>query len=271
MTIVEIILKNAEAYPDRPAIITTDKVVTLYRDLESVLVPDFGLALMTSGTTKVHKKIVMSQAQLEKRIDRFERVRGPAYRDIKSIFMFPGLVPAVAAHNALSMFLRGGTVFHVHGMLDAKRDMDVCQEYGVEGIGFIPKVGECWRYLELGHDYRFPCVFVHGGAATRAQLRQIKIGIGKDHLWVNYGITEVGQIAGGSHEDVADIEGCVGHVLDGVEVEIDGGQIRIRSDTTAPGYADDADLTAKNFKGGWFYPGDLGHFERGMLCIDGRV
>lgn len=270
-TVIETILKSAEAYPDRPAIITTDKVVTLYRDLGKVLVPDFGLALMTSGTTKSPKKIEVDQEQLKRKVARFERVRGAAYKDLRSIFMLPGLVPPVAVHNALSMFLRGGTVFHVHGMLDAKRDMDVFQEHQVEGISFIPKVDHYWRYLELGHGYRFPRVFVHGGAVTREQLRQIKAGLARDHLWVVYAAAEVGPIAGGPLEDVADVEGCVGRVLGDVEVEIDGGQVRVRSDSMAPGYADDAGLTTKNFKGGWFYPGDRGHFERGMLCIDGRV
>ena len=51
----------------------------------------------------------------------------------------------------------------------------------------------------------------------------------------------------------------------------ENGIIRIRAIGMAEGYFDDAAATAKAFRGGWFYPGDAGHFTAdGLLCFAGR-
>lgn len=50
------------------------------------------------------------------------------------------------------------------------------------------------------------------------------------------------------------------------------GEIRIRSDRIAEGYLGDEEASARVFRNGWVYPGDLGRrLPDGMLVIDGRV
>lgn len=268
MTIAETILERAAAYPDRPAIIAADGVVTPYGAL--ALPDDFGYGLSTSGTTTTPKKVVLADEHVQRRLARLERVRGPAFATLKKLFAPFSYQNAIGAHLAACIFLRGGTLFRGGTFFDPKDWLDMCQEHEVEGACFVPKLPIFWMLLELGHAYRFPHVYVHGGAATKDQLEMIRDRLGGS-VWINYGITEIGQVAGGSLEQVADIPGCVGHVDKDLEVEIDNGEIRVRSDTMASGYEADPALTAKKFKNGWFYPGDLGHFEKGMLVIDGRA
>lgn len=270
MTIVDDIIKRAEAYPDRPAIISSSGEVVRYAQLPDVLPRDAGCELRTSGTTGRNKLVRIDPDQVKKKLARLEAVRGPGYVAMQSVLSFPMHTSPVWMHNALCMFLKGATVFVPLRVADAHGNLDLCETYGIEGLIFVPKILPFWKYLDVGHGYRFKYVFVNGGAATRKELAAIQSGLGGS-VWVNYAATEVGPIAGGSRDDVGEIEGCVGHVAPGVEVEIDGGQIRVRCDTMADRYSDDAALSADRFKSGWFYPGDLGHFERGMLCIDGRV
>jgi long-subunit acyl-CoA synthetase (AMP-forming) len=94
--------------------------------------------------------------------------------------------------------------------------------------------------------------------------------LGKD-LQIGYGSTEIGTICSGTFEEVSDIEGCVGKPVEGVTVEIDNGEIRIKSPTMIAGYDDFPEADAVHFRDGWFYPGDLGYFTKdGRLVITGR-
>ncbi len=67
--------------------------------------------------------------------------------------------------------------------------------------------------------------------------------------------------------------GCVydGVPLDGVEVDLDQGRIRIAGPTLADGYLDDPGLTAETFVDGWFRTRDLGRIESGRLSVLGRI
>jgi acyl-CoA synthetase (AMP-forming)/AMP-acid ligase II len=49
------------------------------------------------------------------------------------------------------------------------------------------------------------------------------------------------------------------------------GQVRIRSGVMVNGYVGDPIATARHFRDGWFYPGDMGSFTRdGVLRYHGR-
>ena len=100
---------------------------------------------------------------------------------------------------------------------------------------------------------------------SRTDAAYVQKWLSKD-LQIGYGCTEVGTVASGSAEEVADIDGCVGKPLPGITVEIDGGYIRIKSPTMAENYLDYAEMDAEHFRNGWFYPGD-----KGYLTSDGRL
>jgi 2,3-dihydroxybenzoate-AMP ligase len=76
--------------------------------------------------------------------------------------------------------------------------------------------------------------------------------------------------------------GGFGTILPGAEIEIvdeadrvlpDGtpGLIRYRGDTVFSGYVDDATLTKRMLRNGWFYPGDIGVRRGSLLQVTGRV
>jgi acyl-coenzyme A synthetase/AMP-(fatty) acid ligase len=104
-----------------------------------------------------------------------------------------------------------------------------------------------------------------------------------DQVYLTYGMTEFGFV---SIADPAQLKSCpraVGRPLPDVEVQIlnesgnplgagEVGELRLRSAAMLPGYLDQAGPSEKHFKGGWYFPGDLGEFdENGLLLIRGRA
>ena len=118
----------------------------------------------------------------------------------------------------------------------------------------------------FGGEVRF---FVSGGAALSPKIADFFDTIGLPIL-EGYGLTETAPVI--STNRFEDYKfGTVGPVLEGLKVEIrDGGEICVKGPNVSPGYvrkSDDKDA----FKDGWFYTGDLGHFDRhGFLIITGR-
>ncbi|MEO8667141.1 MAG: class I adenylate-forming enzyme family protein [Bauldia sp.] len=100
---------------------------------------------------------------------------------------------------------------------------------------------------------------------------------------VIYGATECGLIAWAGPEAEQEGPGWLGRPQAGISVEVlddDGRQLapgetgtfRIRTPGMVDGYFDDDALTAKMFRNGWFYPGDVGRLTSdGLLFLDGRA
>lgn len=122
-----------------------------------------------------------------------------------------------------------------------------------------------------------------GGADLPAPLAAL---VAK-HLCANivhaYGSTEAGPVARASRKALQECPGAAGYLDEGVEAQaVDAndaplapganGILRMRGDCCIAGYAGNAEASARHFRGGWFYPGDLGSVSRdGMLTITGRV
>jgi acyl-CoA synthetase (AMP-forming)/AMP-acid ligase II len=63
-------------------------------------------------------------------------------------------------------------------------------------------------------------------------------------------------------------------VVDDADRPLPSGQVglvRLKASRGEAGYLDDEATSRAFFKGGWFYPGDLGIIEAGRLVLQGRV
>ena len=80
---------------------------------------------------------------------------------------------------------------------------------------------------------------------------------------------------------LSEVPDTVGNPVIGMSVEVvdpkgkklkkgQSGEIRISGSGIIKKYIDDPEATAKSFKGGWFYPGDMGRFEGKNLVFLGR-
>ena len=126
-------------------------------------------------------------------------------------------------------------------------------------------------------------VVITGGSHLPAALAQKIRARLCDWIQSAYGTSETGQMAIGRYDEISNIPFAVGRLHAAAEVEaVDGhgvklpageyGELRMRSPGMTQRYEGDAEATARHFRDGWFYPGDLGCVTAdGMLCISGRV
>jgi acyl-coenzyme A synthetase/AMP-(fatty) acid ligase len=101
-------------------------------------------------------------------------------------------------------------------------------------------------------------------------------------IYTNYGATETGNVTLAGPGLLARNPNTVGRVCGDAEIELldDAGRrvgpgtighVRLRTPGMVQGYADDPDATAKAFREGWFWPGDMAAMdEEGCLFLLGR-
>lgn len=102
------------------------------------------------------------------------------------------------------------------------------------------------------------------------------------NLVERYGINEAGLVAIAYPEDQEAFPESVGRPIDAIEAEVVGkdghplppgavGHLRFRAPYLPTKYLDDPEASAKAFRGGWYYPGDLAAInEQGYLFLKGR-
>jgi len=103
------------------------------------------------------------------------------------------------------------------------------------------------------------------------------------NLVICYGTNELWYIASADVATQLSFPEAAGYPVDDVEVEIvddrdrplprgEVGLVRLRGSTLPAGYLDDPEATAKAFRSGWYYPGDLGVLApEGVLFLKGRA
>lgn len=103
------------------------------------------------------------------------------------------------------------------------------------------------------------------------------------HLYIFYGIAELGVATLASPADSASTPGTVGKTPADVQVEVvdakgnalpagETGFVRAQSPGAVSFYLDNVEASERAFKDGWFYPGDLGKFTLdGQLIFCGRA
>ncbi|MBV9784858.1 MAG: acyl--CoA ligase [Acidisphaera sp.] len=243
--------------------------------------PD-GLArvVTSSGSTGVPKKLAMSWRRIERTALRIVFLNAASHA--LSRLMSAIGVESGAFSVALSAWAIGGAV--LFGPQDPAQLAAALPRLSPRGLvmapiqlrmlldvlppGFLP-MPELWIGVSGSHTPRAV------RQAARARLTP--------NLLVVYASTEGGATAEAHAAHLEGDDAAVGWVLPWATVQIvdrDGrvlptgelGQIRVRGEEVVEAYLDDADATARQFRDGWFYPGDLGRFgEDGMLRVEGRV
>jgi acyl-CoA synthetase (AMP-forming)/AMP-acid ligase II len=125
-------------------------------------------------------------------------------------------------------------------------------------------------------------ILTGGGLASRALIAEARASLCS--LIVNLlGSTEAGGTAFATVDRLMEIEGATGYVAPWAELEIvdsadkpvpvgSEGIVRIRATCQGAPYPPERAAENTSFRGGWFYPGDLGRYgENGLLILTGRT
>lgn len=156
----------------------------------------------------------------------------------------------------------------------------VGKEYGRRKLAGQPIPGSLIRKRNLAYKLVFSKIiaktggrvrfFVSGGAALSKDIAEFFYALGLIIL-EGYGLTETSPVISVNTFEKMKF-GTVGHPIPGVEVKIaDDGEILTRGPHVMAGYYKMEAETNSAIQDGWFYTGDIGHFdEEGFLVITDR-
>ena len=238
--------------------------------------------ILTSGTTGESKAVALSHRLLQNRIARYEFVKGNRFPLNSRIYCDLGINSSPGFRYMLFMLWRGGTIFFFGA--NPESTLEAFDRYNIQAMIASPHgLAEYLKFYEAAIN--FPCGFDHiissGGMVTKSLSERVRARM-CHNLFCSYGSTEVSTVASAPAHAIVDVPGAVGFVTPGVSIEIvDGsdralpagqeGVVRIRSAYNVDGYIGNPHETAKAFRDGWFYPGDIGYLTPDrLLVISGR-
>lgn len=237
--------------------------------------------VLTSGTSGETKAVGLSHDMLSARIRRHEFVFGNRLPTCSRILVNLGLGTALGGLFLLHSLWRGGTVFFP-GAPGAT--LDSFETFGIQAVISAPNgLAQLLRQIEQYGSFQCRLqVIVSGGSLLSVALAdRVRSRLCAD-LVSAYGSTETSMVAAGPAHALAHKPGAVGYVTPGVSVEIvdetgrllppgSEGNLRIASEYAVNAYMGDPAESARVFREGWFYPGDIASLSADkLLVISGR-
>ncbi len=236
------------------------------------------LLSMSSGTTGTPKGPLSTQAA------QIGRALAGAIRRDDVVFMATPLYFGGGRGFALAGLLRGATVVLCPPPFRPEQLVAAMKEEGAT-YGFLVPT-QMRRLMQLPDDgtLLLPTLrlLISSGAVLYPEERAAIMRRLTPHLMNLYSSTEGGSVSALLPEHQGEQAKSVGKVFPHVTVQIvddadrvlpngEVGRIRQQSPTLPAGFYNNPEETAKHFKDGWYYPGDLGRLDDdGFLYLAGR-
>lgn len=152
-------------------------------------------------------------------------------------------------------FTLAGLLLHRPVILASRADLDtLAQEWAPMMAVAVPA-----QLLWLTSVGRWqPQVLVTGSSPLSVDIQRAVTDRFRGVVHNLYGSTEAGFSSMATPADLEQVPGCVGRPLPGVRLRIRDGLVETRSPFAT-------------HTGGWVATGDKGHFEKGLLVLDGRA
>jgi acyl-coenzyme A synthetase/AMP-(fatty) acid ligase len=238
--------------------------------------------MLTSGTTGEPKAIRFTHKHVQEKNARNEYAKGSRVAVSSRLFCDLGITTGPAFRYLIFMLSRGATIYYFGA--SSESTIQAFDLYNIQTMISSPSgISEYLKFYERYPAYR--CIFeniVSSGGLLPRSLSDRVLAHMCQRLFSSYGATETGTIAFAPAQMIADTPGAVGFVTPGASVEIvdqsdnvlalgKEGIVRTRTSQMVDGYIGNPEATARAFRNGWFYPGDIGTMTSdGMLIIRGR-
>lgn len=183
-------------------------------------------------------------------------------------------VSPVGSRYFSAIALAGGTIVIQGAGQPLDQDVDLV-------VGAPAQYADMFRTRATASDFSRAEAFVAGSSITPDFVRRLFETFGR--VRYRYGSTETGPVCGIALARPEDFDGTVGSPLPGRTVEIvdehgvaqppeTPGLVRVKTPHLVDGYLGDPEATARMFRDGWFYPGDIGALTaEGRLRLLGRA
>jgi acyl-CoA synthetase (AMP-forming)/AMP-acid ligase II len=237
---------------------------------------------LTSGTTGEEKGVAVTNRMMAHRIDRQKWFFGPQVSFCTRTYIDLTLTTPLGFQVLLSTLWRGGALVMTG---DPEATIKCLPIYKIQNMVGSPRSFLNFvAAIERRPEYRsgLEAVFSGGSMVSEPLSQRVRARL-CSNLTTGYGSTEATMVASMPAHFAAGIAGAVGLVLPGINVEItdgngrvlnpgDEGIVRIKSEYGVNEYLEDPEESARVFRDGWFYPGDLGYFTKdNVLVISGRA
>jgi acyl-coenzyme A synthetase/AMP-(fatty) acid ligase len=225
--------------------------------------------VFTSGSTGTAKAVGLTHRMVADRVPRHMTICGARFPRYSRIYCDLSVSTSLGFQFLIYTLWRGG-MFLVPG-----------ENFAQSAAAMEEYKAECWIASPGGLELlvrwfeRTPSLASHiefaisGGDKTSRSLADRVRARVCSHVFATYGSSEAGMTATAPLEVLAGDPDAVGIVApDMVMQSVDEhdkvlpagqvGQIRLRGPVTVEKYLDDEETSARSFRNGWFYPGDLG-------------
>jgi acyl-coenzyme A synthetase/AMP-(fatty) acid ligase len=253
------------------------KAAETFAEAPHIADPPGGHILLTSGTTGTRKKVLINAGSLANRIARHCDVYSISERSVVNLFSF-AMWTGAGFKLPLCAWSQGGSVIFHHGEhLHRSLLID-----GISHAVFTPTTLTELLSAPADEILRNPDlrVFVAGAPLTPALAAVAEARLTPE-LFTFIASTEAGIWALTRIESPEDLLSHQIHsstdvqIVDQADRPLTAGQmgaIRVRTVDGVSGYLDDEAASREFFRGGYFYPGDLGEFRGdGRLVLKGRA
>jgi long-chain acyl-CoA synthetase len=224
---------------------------------------------LSSGTTGLQKAVLVSQRKiagfLEKYAGLLPRERFLAHRGMDAMFSLN--------HVSSHLVMGGAVVFPASLSMD--HFIEAVDRHKVTGVAMSPAfvadlVARLQRETSRLPGLRYLMV---GGSSMRPQLLRDAWRCLTPNIHFGYGSTEIGNLASADPAILARVPQTAGKLYPWVEAQVaKDGELGFRHPFMPTEYHRNPEATAKSFRDGWFYPGDIGRIDaEGLLYIEGRA
>ncbi|MDA0231127.1 MAG: class I adenylate-forming enzyme family protein [Proteobacteria bacterium] len=249
--------------------------------------PDIGddapiLLVQSSGTTGTPKTFLCSHAEMAELLRRYAIVQEWSAED--RCLSLNHLSFNIGRNVCMGMLRVGATVIADHANSVEELALFI-QEKHVSYVKLTPAHTKVLLNFNSDREPLFPDVraMVVGSSPLKWEDRQSARRKLTDNFYEQLGANEAGLLVMATPADQDARPEALGRVVQGVEAEIvddvgtrlapgEIGQVRYRGAGIASRYIDNPEASARAFRDGWFYPGDLASIDaKGYLYHKGRA
>lgn len=238
--------------------------------------------VLTSGSTGDPKAVALSHQMVMARNARYEFALGNRFPTASRIYMNMGLAAVLGFQFLTYMLGRGGAIFfRGDDMENTLRSFEI---FRIEAMLTTPTtlahlLAACEAHPSI--EVHVDTIVSSGSLLPASLLERVRPRL-CSQLITGYGSTEMAMSASAPAHRISHIPGAAGYVTPGMRIEIVDemdrvlpagreGIVRVFSQFGIDHYIDDPEESAKVFRNGWFYPGDLGSLTSdNLLIISGR-